>query len=111
MAALKANHPYILTIDGTPGVRLAMTLVTKPARKKVETITIPYSLQFEANDVEVWIKYLPLRQSGNDGAAFEMKLSKDSVSNVFPIFRGSIKKVSRDTVYVNADIHWKAGDF
>lgn len=111
MAALKASHKYVLTVDGTPGVRLAMTLVTKPATKKAETITVPYSQEFEANETEVWIEYLPLGQSGNDGAVIEMNLSKDGVSNSFPIYRGTIQKDARKTVYVNGDMHWAMGDF
>jgi hypothetical protein len=51
------------------------------------------------------------RQSGNDGDTFEMKLTKDGDSKLFPTFSGHIRKDSRNTVYVNGDIHWNIGDF
>ena len=110
LVASKATHKYVLTLDGTPGVRLAMTLVTKPVSKRTETITLPFSLTFEANEAEVWIEYLPEGQSGNDGDKIEMTMTKDGDSRLFPNVSGSIRKDARKTVYVNGDIHWSIGD-
>ena len=110
LAALKATHKYVLTIDGTSVVRLAMTLVTKPVSKRTETITLPFSLTFDANEAEVWIEYLSEGQSGNDGDTINMKPTKDGDGKLFPTYDGSIHKDARHTVYVNGDIHWSIGD-
>ena len=103
LAAAKAKHHYTLTFDGTPGVRLDMTLVTRPASKRVETVTVPFSVEVEANTVAAWVEYLPEGQSGNDGDTWAVTLKKDGATVTQA--EGTIKKDERKTVYVNGDIH------
>jgi type II secretory pathway pseudopilin PulG len=114
LAARKATHHYVLAVEGTPGVQFVMTLVTKPASKKVETITVPYTLKFEANEAEAWLEYLPNGQSGNDGDTYDITLAKDEATTPMHVFaqcNGTIKKDARQTIYVNGDAHWMLGDF
>jgi len=106
---LKAPHSYGITVSGTPGVRLEMTLVTKPATIRREIVTVPFSLNFEAVRAAVWFETLPEGKSGGDGDNYTIVLEKDGVPG--SECRGHIQKDSRDWMYQNGDVKMMLGDF
>jgi hypothetical protein len=77
---LKASHEYEVTVDGTPGIQLEMTLVTKPATIRREIVTVPFSAKFEAVQAAVWFDTLPDGKSGGPGATYTIKLKRDGVT-------------------------------
>jgi hypothetical protein len=108
IAAAKTTHHYVLAVDGTPGVQLAMTLITRPANKRTETITVPFSLEVDANAAMAWFEYLPNGQSGNDGDEWAVTLKKDGLPIAESL--GTIKKDARKTVYVNGHVQCRVGE-
>lgn len=75
----KATHNYEITVAGTPGIQLEMTLVTKPATIKREIVTVPYSVKFEAVRAAVWFETLPDGKSGGTGSSYTISFKKDGV--------------------------------
>jgi len=106
---LKAVHSYVITVSGTPGVRLEMTLVTQPATIKREIVTVPVTLQIDAVKAVAWFELLPEGKSGGNGDTYTIALEKDGD----PVMecRGLIQKDSRDWHYQNGDAKWMLGEF
>jgi hypothetical protein len=108
LAALQAEHEYVLSITGTPGVQLSVTIVTWPASKQVETVTVPLKRSFKAQRAIAWIATLPEGKSGNNGNTYEVTLNKDGV--VQTTCRGLIQKDERQNMYMNGDVTWLLTD-
>jgi len=108
LAALHATHSYLLTIKGTPGVRLQVTVVTKPTRKETQIVTVPFELSIPAVEARVWVEILPGGGSGGDGDTYEIALAKDGV--VDKMCAGRIQKSPGATDYQNGNAVWQLGD-
>lgn len=90
-SALKAMHKYEVTVEGTPGVELALTLVKRPVEKHTQIISLPFSMNFDANRAAVWIEDFPDGKSGNDGDTYTLTMKKDGI-RIPRSMSGSIQK-------------------
>ncbi|HEV2293646.1 MAG TPA: hypothetical protein VGR35_07310 [Tepidisphaeraceae bacterium] len=78
-----ATHQYRLDIQGTPGTRTRMLLVTKPSEganpdRREEIVRVPAQIDFRAVRCYAWFDSLPEGESGKEGDAFTAHLLKDA---------------------------------
>ncbi len=77
-----ATHQYRLDVQGTPGTRMRMLLVTKASEganpdRREETVTVPAQIDYRAVRCYAWFDSLPEGASGKEGDAFTVRLLKD----------------------------------